>query len=95
MADQPQYPAEFRRALQIFLKSPQTKLIRYICGSMAVDPGYALRNRRSIVRVIEDVLRTQGVDPERAFAELSVFRLIRETAVRLKIKTHGEWYARF
>ncbi len=89
------YPPEFRRAIQVFLKAPQTKLIRYICATLNDDPGYAFRNRDSIVRVIEDILRTQGVDPGKAFDGASAFRLIKESAIRLKIKTRADWYSQF
>ncbi len=89
------YPPEFRRAIQVFLKAPQTKLIRYICATLNDDPGYAFRNRLSIMRVVEDILKTQGVDPKQAFDGVSVFRLIKESAIRLKIKTKADWYSQF
>jgi hypothetical protein len=80
----------FREALRLFVRSPQTKLVRHICGALSKDPGYVLRNRRSIETVVNTVLATQGIDASRALQGTSVFELIRRAGKKLGMSTADE-----
>ena len=91
IATQQTFSPEFKRALHLFVKSPQSKLIRYIFASLLEDADYALHNRLRIERVVEDLLRTQGITLEGT----ETSRLIVEAAFRLKIKMHDEYWPVF
>jgi hypothetical protein len=79
-------PGAFQDALRLFLRSPQTKLVRHICTALMKDPGYVLRNRRSIETIVHTVLATQGIDAARALHGTSVFALLRLAGRRLGIR---------
>ena len=91
IATQQTFSPEFKRALHLFVKSPQSKLIRYIFASLLEDTNYALHNKVRIARVVEDLLRTQGISLE----DTEMSRLIIEAAIRLKIKMHDEYWPVF
>ena len=91
IATQQTFSPEFKRALHLFVKSPQSKLIRYIFASLLEDTNYALHNKVRIARVVEDLLRTQGISLE----DTEMSRLIIEAAIRLKIKMRDEYWPLF
>ena len=95
IATQQTFSPEFKRALHLFVKSPQSKLIRYIFASLLEDANYAQHNRVRIVRVVEDLLKTQGIDPDIALEGTEMSRLIIEAAIRLKIKMRDEYWPLF
>ncbi len=80
----------FKGAVRLFLRSPQTRLVRHLCICVAQDPSYILRNRRSIEQVIHSVLSIQGLDPKEVFQEACVFDLIRVVGERLKVNLVAE-----
>ncbi len=75
----------FKEAVRLFLRSPQTKLVRHICINLANDPSYIVNNRRSIEQVVHSILTMQGLDPEQAFQGSSVAELLRVAGRKLKI----------
>lgn len=91
IATQQTFSPEFKRALHLFVKSPQSKLIRYIFASLLEDTNYALHNKVRIVRVVEDLLRIQGI----SLGDTEMSRLIIEAAIRLKIKMQDEYWPVF
>jgi hypothetical protein len=76
----------FKQALRLFLRSPQTRLVRHICASLANDPNYLVNNRRSIEQAVHSILAMQGIDPEKALEGSSVLELIRVAGGKLNIK---------
>lgn len=76
----------FNEAVRLFLRSPQTKLVRHICLGLASDPGYLVNNQRNIEQTVHSILAVQGVDPEVALRGFSVFELIRVAGKKLNIK---------
>ncbi len=95
MATRENYSAEFRQALELFVRPPQSTLIRYICASIVENTDYALHNKLNIVRVVKDVLKVQGFNPDIAFDGTETSLLINEAAIRLRIKTRKQCRALF
>ncbi len=76
----------FRQAVRLFLRSPQTKLVRHIYTSLADNPSYFETNRRSIEQAVNSILAIYGMDPIEALEGSSVVELIRVAGTRLKLK---------
>ncbi len=80
---------EFDRAVQVFVRAAQTRLICHICTSLASDPTYVLRNRSSIERVMRSVMNLQGID-SRSLRDSALIEIIRVAGTELKIKVGDE-----
>ncbi len=81
----------FRKAVRLFLRSPQTKLVRHIYISVANNPGYFEKNRRSIEQAVYSILAMQGMNPGETFQGSSVLELIRVAGKKLNIKVSEDW----
>ncbi len=81
---------EFDRAVRVFLRPPQSKLIRHICGNLAVDATYVLRNRRSIEQVMRGIMKMQGIKVTEALHGSSCIEILRVSATKLNITIEEE-----
>ncbi len=83
---------QFNIALEIFLRPPQTKLIRHLCKCQGSDSSYLATNSWAIEEVMFTVMRLQGIVPEEALKGSSIIELICAAGRRLQLQGGDAWW---